>query len=159
LAGSAGTAAGRPSAPSRARSVRKEKGSAHAGRRRRGSGGHGRGGEVVAVGELLMDLSHWGQSRDAERRHRAAHPGLGPWVGARVASPRCPILRPSSCSVSGTTDTGQCRGWVSRAHDGAEDPPWNYGPGSGEGSRSLAMRRIVDTVWGWTYAIIESSRN
>src|SRR3954467_5269960 len=96
----------------------KEKRSAHAGRRHRRSGGHGEGGEVVAVGELLMDLSHWGQSRDAEGRHRAARPGLGPWVGARVASPRRPILRPGSSSVSGTTATGQCRGWVSRAHDG-----------------------------------------
>ena len=62
-----------------------------------------------------MDLSHWGQSRDAEGRHHAARPGLGPWVGAQVASPRCPILRPGSYSVSGTTATGQCRGWVSRA--------------------------------------------
>jgi hypothetical protein len=67
-----------------------------------------------------MDLSHRGQSRDAEGRHPAARPGLGPRVGARVASPRCPILRPGSCSVSGTTATGQCRGWISGAHDGQE---------------------------------------
>ena len=29
-----------------------------------------------------MDLSISGQSRDAEGRHRAAHSGLGPWVGS-----------------------------------------------------------------------------
>ena len=120
---------------------------------------YGEGGEIAAVGERLMDLSHWGQSRDAEGRHRAARPGLGPWVGAQVASPRCPILRPGSCSVSGTTATGQCRGWVSRSHDGAEDPTWNCGPGSGDGSRTLATRRMVDAVWGWAYSIIESSCN
>jgi hypothetical protein len=67
-----------------------------------------------------MDLSHWGQSRDAEGRHRAARPGLGPWVGARVASPRCPILRPGPYSGSGTTATGQRRGWVSRAQARAD---------------------------------------
>src|SRR5262249_39584645 len=54
-----------------------------------------------------MDLSHSGQSRDAEGRHRAAHPGLGAWVGARVASPRCPILRPGSSSIIGTAATRQ----------------------------------------------------
>ena len=54
-----------------------------------------------------MDLSHWGQSRDAEGRHPAARPGLGTWVGARVASPRCPILRPGSSSVWGTMTTWQ----------------------------------------------------
>ena len=53
----------------------------------------------MPVGKLLMDLSHRGQSRDAEGRHRAARPGLGTWVGARVASPRCPILRPGPFSV------------------------------------------------------------
>jgi len=37
---------------------------------------------------------------DAEGRHPAAHSGLGAWVGARVASPRCPILRPGGLSVS-----------------------------------------------------------
>ena len=67
----------------------------------------GGGGEVVAVGRLLMDLSRWGQSRDAEGRRPAARPGLGTWVGARVASPRCPILRPGSSSVFGTTATWQ----------------------------------------------------
>src|SRR6516165_9446358 len=51
------------------------------------------------IRKFLIDLSLYGQSRDAEGRHRAAHPGLGPWVGARVASPRCPILRPGPFSV------------------------------------------------------------
>jgi hypothetical protein len=37
---------------------------------------------------------------DAEGRHPAAHSGLGTWVGARVASPRCPVLRPGGLSVS-----------------------------------------------------------
>jgi hypothetical protein len=103
-----------------------------------------------------MDLSHWGQSRDAEGRHRAARPGLGPRVGAQVASPRCPILRPGSCRVSGTTATGQWRGWVSRSHDGTENPIGNCGPGSGDGPRTLATRRMADAVWGWMYRIIES---
>jgi hypothetical protein len=31
-----------------------------------------------------MDLSHSGQSRDAEGRHRAAHPSPGTWVGAHT---------------------------------------------------------------------------
>ena len=69
----------------------------------------GGGGELVAVGKLMMDLSRRGQSRDAEGRRPAARPGLGTWVGARVASPRCPILRPSSSSVFGTTATWQFR--------------------------------------------------
>src|SRR3954454_6279914 len=64
-------------------------------------------GELVAVGKLLMDLSRWGQSRDAEGRHRAARTGLGTWVGARVASPRCPILRPGFLNVAQETGTGQ----------------------------------------------------
>ena len=96
-----------------------------------------------------MDLSHWGQSRDAEGRHRAARPGLGTWVGAQVASPRCPILRPGSRSVSGTTATGRCPGGVGRSHDGAVNPTWNCGPVSGDGSRTLATRRMVDAVRGW----------
>src|SRR5271166_177959 len=54
-----------------------------------------------------MDLSLFGQSRDAEGRHRAAHPGLGPWVGARVASPRGPILRPSPSSLLRSMANGQ----------------------------------------------------
>jgi hypothetical protein len=37
---------------------------------------------------------------DGEGRHPAAHSGLGAWVGARVASPRRPILRPGRLSVS-----------------------------------------------------------
>ncbi len=40
---------------------------------------------------------------NAEGRRPAAHPGLGPWLGARVASPRCPILRPGDLSVAGNT--------------------------------------------------------
>jgi hypothetical protein len=39
-----------------------------------------------------MDLSLSGQSRSAVGRRRAALSGLGPWVGARVASPRCSIF-------------------------------------------------------------------
>ena len=93
------------------------------------------------------------------RHDRAARPGLGPWVGAQVASPRGPILRPGSCRGAGTTATGPCRGGVSRTHDGAEDPPENCGPGSGARSRILATGRMVDAVWGWTYAVIESSCN
>src|SRR5271165_489370 len=54
-----------------------------------------------------MDLSLFGQSRDAEGRRPAAHPGLGPWVGARVASPRCPILRPGSSNLLRSTATRQ----------------------------------------------------
>src|SRR5208337_244882 len=37
---------------------------------------------------------------NAEGRRPAAHPGLGTWIGARVASPRCPILRPGDLSLS-----------------------------------------------------------
>jgi hypothetical protein len=40
-------------------------------------------------------------------RHRAARPGLGPWVGARVASPRCPILRSGNLSVAAGKLIGQ----------------------------------------------------
>ena len=69
--------------------------------------GHRESGEVVAIGGMLMDLSLLGQSRDAEGRHRAARRGLGPWVGARVASPRGPILRPGSSGGFGTTATRQ----------------------------------------------------
>jgi hypothetical protein len=50
-----------------------------------------------------MDLSLLGQSRKAVGRPRAALSGLGPWVGAQVASPRGPILRPSTLSVSRRT--------------------------------------------------------
>lgn len=63
----------------------------------------------MTVEKLLMNLSHFGQSRDAEGRRPAAHPGLGTWVGARVASPRCPILRPGSSSVFETTAPWQFR--------------------------------------------------
>src|SRR3954463_11956918 len=81
------------------------------------------GGEVVAVGKLGMDLSRWGQSRDAEGRRPAARPGLGPWVGARVASPRCPILRPGSSSVFGTTATRQFRAGSPARKTGPRDSP------------------------------------
>jgi hypothetical protein len=81
------------------------------------------GVELVAVEKLLMDLSPWGQSRDAEGRHPAARPGLGPWVGARVASPRCPILRPGSSSVFGTTATWQFRAASPARETGPRDSP------------------------------------
>src|SRR6516225_5161729 len=81
------------------------------------------GGELVAVGKLSMDLSLHGQSRDAEGRHRAARPGLGPWVGARVASPRGPILRPGSSSVLGTTATRQFRAGSPARKTGPRDSP------------------------------------
>src|SRR5258708_37528323 len=81
------------------------------------------GGELVAVGRLLMDLSRWGQSRDAEGRHPAARPGLGPWVGARVASPRCPILRPGASSVFDTTPTWQFRAGSPAPKTGPRNAP------------------------------------
>jgi hypothetical protein len=83
----------------------------------------GEGGELVAVGKLLMDLSRRGQSRDAEGRHPAARPGLGTWVGARVASPRRPILRPGSSSVFGTTATRQFRAGSPARKTGPRDSP------------------------------------
>jgi hypothetical protein len=83
----------------------------------------GEGSELVAVGKLLMDLSRWGQSRDAEGRHPAARPGLGTWVGARVASPRGPILRPGSSSVFGTTATWQFRAGSPARKAGPRDSP------------------------------------
>src|SRR5271157_5797029 len=54
-----------------------------------------------------MDLSLLGQSRMAVGRHRAALSGLGPWVGARVASPPCPILHLDPLSVPEGTRTEQ----------------------------------------------------
>ena len=39
-------------------------------------------------------LSLSGRYRKAGERHRAAPSGLGPWYGARVASPRCPYPPP-----------------------------------------------------------------
>ena len=83
----------------------------------------GEGGELVAVGKLLMDLSRRGQSRDAEGRRPAARPGLGTWVGARVASPRCPILRPGSSSVFGTTATWQFRAGSPARKTGPRNSP------------------------------------
>jgi hypothetical protein len=101
-----------------------EEGSAQDRRRHRVCGWSGEGGEVVAVGRLLMDLSRWGQSRDAEGRRPAARPGLGTRVGARVASPRCPILRPGSSSGFGTTAT-----WQSRARSPARETGQRNSPG------------------------------
>src|SRR5262245_66462712 len=93
-------------------------------RRRRGvCGSLGEGRQVVAVGGLSMDLSRWGQSRDAEGRHPAARPGLGPWVGARVAPPRGPILRPGSSSVFGTPAARQSRAGSPARETGSRDSP------------------------------------
>jgi hypothetical protein len=100
-----------------------EEGSAQDRRRHRVCGWSGEGGEVVAVGRLLMDLSRRGQSRDAEGRHRAARPGLGTRVGARVASPRCPILRPGSSSVFGTAAIWQFRAGSPACKTGRKDSP------------------------------------
>src|SRR5271166_623360 len=48
------------------------------------------------------------QSRKGKTgRHHAALCGLGSWVGARVASPRCPILRPGLLGVPRSTSTVQ----------------------------------------------------
>ena len=132
----------------------RRRGSAPEGRRRRVGGWHGEGGEIAAVGELLMDLSHWGQSRDAEGRHRAARPGLGPWVGARVASPRCPILRPGSSSVSRTTATGQSGLGQPARKTGQKNSPGTAGQDQEDVPGTLATRRIVDVVRGsdvWRY--------
>ena len=112
-------------------------------------GWHGEGGEVVAVGKLSMDLSRWGQSRDAEGRRRAARPGLGPWVGARVASPRCPILRPGSSSVFGTTATRQFRAGSPARKTGPRRFAWDCVPGPGGWSKDPSpTRRIVAAVRG-----------
>jgi hypothetical protein len=59
------------------------------------------------IQEVRMDLSLSGQSREAEGRHRAARPGLGPWVGARVASPRRAILHPGPASLLRDSASGQ----------------------------------------------------
>ena len=117
-------------------------------------GGHGESGEVVAVGDLLMDLSHRGQSRDAEGRHPAARPGLGPWVGARVASPRCPILRPGSSSVFGTTATRQFRAGSPARKTGPRDSPGTACLDQEEVQGSLPPRRIGAVVWGSTYCVL-----
>ena len=100
-----------------------EEGSAQDRRRHRVCGWSGEGGEVVAVGRLLMDLSRWGQSRDAEGRRPAARPGLGTRVGARVASPRCPILRPGASSVFDTTATWQFRAGSPARKTGQKSSP------------------------------------
>jgi hypothetical protein len=61
---------------------------------------------------------------NAEGRRPAAFPGPGTWVGARVASPRCPILRPGSSSVFETTAT-----WQFRAGSPARKPGQRNSPG------------------------------
>jgi len=119
-------------------------------------GSLGEGRQVVAVGGLSMDLSLLGQSRDAEGRHPAAHPGLGPWVGARVASPRRPILRPGSSSVSGATTTRQSGARSAARKARQPDPPATarrdqeevQGPSPGGG---------LSAVRGPVYCIIYSS--
>src|SRR5437763_69348 len=70
-----------------------------------------------------MDLSLSGQSRDAEGRPPAARPGLGPWVGTRVASPRGPLLRPGSSSGFGTTATRRFRAGSPARETGPRDSP------------------------------------
>jgi hypothetical protein len=59
-------------------------------------------------------------------RPPAARSGLGPWVGARVASPRCPILRPGSLNVH-----------RSRLRNNSQRGPWRHRPlfGSPAGQR------------------------
>jgi hypothetical protein len=121
-------------------------------------GWHGEGGEIAVVGELLMDLSHWGQSRVAEGRHRAARPGLGPWAALR-SRPRVALSSAQAPAVYGGPRPPGNTGAGSAAHDGSDDPTWNRGPGSGESSRPPATRRIVEAVWGWSYAVIELSFN
>jgi hypothetical protein len=80
-------------------------------------GGSTRKGKTTVLAKRASDFKNcqWiyrilANPGDAEGRHRAAHPGLGPWVGARVASPRCPILGPSSSSVLQTSAARQFRG-------------------------------------------------
>jgi hypothetical protein len=51
------------------------------------------------------------------------------------------------------------QGSVRRSQDGAEESAWNCAPGSGEGSRTLAERRIVGAVWGSVYGVLELSCN
>ena len=75
----------------------------------------GEGGEIAAVGGRFMDLSHRGQSRDAEGRHPAARPGLGPWVGAQVpGAPGLPYPPPRPLQGIGDNDHLTIRGSVSR---------------------------------------------
>ena len=97
-----------------------------AGRRqdRRGSwllGGHDRGSGLVRrqtgdrpwLSSSATDNKNcewiyrfWANPGEPEGRRRAAHSGLGTWVGARVASPRCPILRPG-CFECTANDHGR----------------------------------------------------
>jgi hypothetical protein len=96
-----------------------------------------------------MDLSHWGQSRDAEGRHRAARPGLGTWVGAQVpGAPGLPYPPPRHLQCIGDHGHRAMPGLGQPLARRGEDPTWNRGPGSGDGSRTLATRRMVNAVWG-----------
>jgi hypothetical protein len=54
-----------------------------------------------------MDLSLSGQSRACRGAASCRPPRSWPLVGARVASPRCPILRPGDLSVAANTLIGQ----------------------------------------------------
>src|SRR5262245_3754309 len=89
-----------------------------------------------------MDLSHSGQSRDGEGRRPAAHPGLGAWVGARVASPRGAILRPGCSSRHRVTAPGHSQG-IALAQSGAEGCPRNCNAREGSSTRTLSARRMA----------------
>jgi hypothetical protein len=123
LAGSAGAAAGRPRPPARGRSGRRKEGRAGAWRRGRVGGGHREGGEFVNIVNMLIDLSRWSQSRDAQERPPAARSGLGPWVGAGVASSPCPLLRPGSSRGFGATACGQFRAGSAAGTTKQKTPP------------------------------------
>ena len=91
-------------------------------------GWHGEGGEIAAVGELLMDLSHWGQSRDAEGRHRAARPGLGPWVGAVGSRPRVALSSAQAPAVyRGPRPPGNAGAGSAARTTGQKTPPGTAG--------------------------------
>src|SRR5271166_2633057 len=71
-------------------------------RNRNSSAGNG----IFRVERRRFSVSY--QSRNGKTgRHRATLSGLGSWVGPRVASPRCPILRPDLLSVPRSTATVQ----------------------------------------------------
>jgi hypothetical protein len=69
----------------------------------------------------------------AEGRRPAASPGLGTWVGARVASPRCPILRPGAASVPRIRNRGQFT---------AGSAAGKMGPHPSSGTATIQPRRI-----------------
>src|SRR5580704_15336015 len=56
-----------------------------------------------------MDLSLWSQSRNGRGAASCRPLRSWPWVGAQVASPRCPILRPGLLSVSHSAVAGPFR--------------------------------------------------